>query len=177
MATVGPDSPGYLKLWKRAAIAVLWLVGPVLMGILAASMMRRTWLGRLRCHRTVRWSPRGDSYLLLPLLSPLRKLGGWGRVVAYTVAAILPTVVCAAYVALSDPRSAASFFFFMSGVAAGFACICAVLCDATRIPVASLPGDSSRSRISCRKPDSRQGPIRVSCRSSPGSGPSGADRR
>src|SRR5882724_9999503 len=125
MATEGHDSR--LKFWKRTAIAVLWLVSPVLMGILAATISGE--------HGSIVFVvvglyvgiPGAITYLLLPLLSPFRELGGLGRFVTYTVEAILPTVACAAYVVLASSRSTPSFFFFMSSIATGFACICAML--------------------------------------------------
>jgi len=120
-------SHGHLKFGKRAAIAALWLVSPVLMGILAATMSGE--------HGSIVYVvvglyvgvPGAISYLLLPLLSLFRGLGLIGRIATYTVAGALPTVACAAYVALSNSRSTASLFFFMSGIAIGFACISAIL--------------------------------------------------
>lgn len=127
MAKEVHDPQGCLKFWKRAAIAVMWLVGPILMGILAATVSGE--------HGSIVFVviglyvgvPGAISYLLLPLFSRFRRLGGLGRFVSYTVAATLPTVACASYVVMGDSRSTASLFFFMSGIAAGFACICAML--------------------------------------------------
>ena len=127
MATEGHNSRGHLELWKRAAIATLWPVSSLLMGFLAATLSGE--------HGSIVFVVVGlyvgvsgaISYLLLPLLSPFRRLEGLGRIVAYTVVAILPTVACSAYVALSNSRLATSFFFSMSGIATGFACICAML--------------------------------------------------
>ena len=127
MAADGHDSPRYLNFWRRAAVAILWLAGPIFMGFLAATISGE--------HGSIVFVivglyvgiPGAISYLLLPLLLPFRKLGGLGRFVTYTVSAILPTVACAAYAALTNSRSTGSFFLFMSGIAIGFAGTCALL--------------------------------------------------
>jgi hypothetical protein len=127
MATDGHNSRGHLGPLKRAAIAALWPVSSLLMGILAAAFSGE--------HGSIVFVVVGlyvgvsgaISYFLLPLLSPFRRLESLGRIVTYTVLAILPTIVCAAYVVLSNSRLTTSLFFSISSIATGFACICAVL--------------------------------------------------
>src|SRR5579863_6285421 len=102
MGADGHDSPGYLKFWRRAAVAVLWLVGPIFMGILAATISGEHGSIVLVVVGLYVGVPGAISYLLLPSLSPFRKLGQLGRFVTYTATAILPTVTCAAYAALTN---------------------------------------------------------------------------
>jgi hypothetical protein len=127
MGIEGHNSGGYLELWKRVAIAALWPVSSLLMGFLAATLSGE--------HGSIVFVvvglyvgvPGAIGYLLLPLLSLFRRLGVGGRIAAYTVVAILPTVACSAYAALSNSQLKASFVLLMSGIATGFACICALL--------------------------------------------------
>ena len=122
------DSRDQLRIWQRSVIVSLWLIGPVVMGILAAIISGD--------HGSVVFVAVGlyvgisgaVSYLLLPLLSPFRRLGGTGRLAACAAAAALPTVAFSVYVALSDSsRSNVWSFYFEPGIATAFACICAVL--------------------------------------------------
>jgi hypothetical protein len=127
MSIEAHNSGGQLELWKRVVIAALWPVSSLLTGFLAATLSGG--------HGSIVFVvvgiyvgvPGAIAYLLLPLLSLFRKLGSWGRIAAYTVVAILPTVACSAYAAFSTSQLKASFVFSMSGIAAGFACICAML--------------------------------------------------
>jgi hypothetical protein len=124
MSAEEQDSLDRLKIWQRAVIAAVWLIGPVMMGILVATISGE--------HGSVLYVVVGlcvgvsgaISYLLLPLLSPFRRLKGIGRIAVCAGVAVLPTVVFSAYVARSG---SSRFFYFTSGVAIAFLCICAVL--------------------------------------------------
>jgi hypothetical protein len=117
------DSRAQLKVRQRIAIAALWLMVPVLMGILAATISGE--------HGSVLFVAVGlyvgvsgvVSYILLPLLPPFGRLGGIQRIVVFAGVAALPTVVISAHFARSD----AWFFNSESGTAIVFACICAIL--------------------------------------------------
>lgn len=117
------DSLAQLKVWRRFAMAAVWLIGPVLMGILAATISGE--------HGSVLFVAVGlyvgvsgaVSYLLLPLLPRFRRLGGTQRIAVSAGVAALPTVVLSAYFA----PSAAWFFNVESGTAIVFACICAIV--------------------------------------------------
>ena len=104
ISTEAHNSGGHLELWKRVVIAALWPVSSLLMGLLAATLSGE--------HGSIVFVvvglyvgvPGAIVYLLLPLLALFRKLGSWGRIAAYTVVAILPTVACSAYAAFSNSQ-------------------------------------------------------------------------
>jgi hypothetical protein len=120
------DSGYHLKIWQRGVIAALWLIGPVLMGFLAAMISGE--------HGSVVFVVVGlyvgvsgvVSYLLFPLVPPFRRLGATGRMAAFAAGAALPTIAFSGYFALSG-STRTWFFNFESGLAVAFACICALL--------------------------------------------------
>jgi hypothetical protein len=118
------DSGYHLKIWQRAVIAALWMVGPVLMGFLAAMISGE--------HGSVVFVvglyagvSGAVSYLFSWLVPPFRRLGAIGHATIIAAAAALPTVAFSAYFALS--ASSPWFFNFESGLAVAYACICALL--------------------------------------------------
>src|ERR1700722_5578763 len=127
MAIEAHNSGGHLELWKRVSIAALWPISSPWLGFLAATLSGEQGSIVFVVVGLYVGVPGAIAYLLLPLLSLFRKLGSWGRIVAFTVVAVLPTVACSTYAALSSSQLKASFVFSMSGIATGFACVCAML--------------------------------------------------
>jgi hypothetical protein len=132
----------HLKIWRRAVIAALWMIGPVLMGFLAAMISGE--------HGSVVFVVVGlyvgvsgaVSYLLLPLVPPLRRLGAIGRTASIAAGAALPTIAFSAYFALSG--SSPWFFNFEAGLAVAYACICALLISQVEFRWRSEQPGSSR---------------------------------